>query len=30
MLNIPDLAEQAEVFRVYYKCAVDPSYVCSF
>ena len=30
MLNIPGLAEPAEAFRDYYKCAVDPSFACPF
>lgn len=28
MINIPGLDEPAEAFRVYYRCAVDPSFDC--
>jgi len=28
MINIPGLAEPAEAFRVYYRCAVDPTFDC--
>lgn len=28
MINIPGLAEPAEAFRVYYMCAVDPTFDC--
>lgn len=30
MVNIPGLAEPAEAFRTYYKCSVDPNFVCPF
>jgi len=30
MKNIPGLAEPTEAFRIYYKCAVDPTYICPF
>jgi hypothetical protein len=28
MINIPGLAEPAEAFRIYYRCAVDPTFDC--
>lgn len=30
MMNIPGLSEPTEAFRTYYKCAVDPTFVCPF
>ena len=28
MINIPGLAEPTAAFRQYYRCAVDPTFVC--
>jgi hypothetical protein len=28
MINIPGLAEPTEAFRVYYRCAADPTFPC--
>jgi len=28
MINIPGLAEPTEAFRIYYQCAVDPTFPC--
>ena len=30
MINIPGLAEPTEAFRIYYRCAVDPTFICPF
>ena len=30
MINIPGLAEPAQAFRDYYRCAVDPTFSCPF
>jgi hypothetical protein len=30
MINIPGLAEPTAAFRDYYRCAVDPTFICPF